>query len=314
MDNIEYSIIIPIFNEEDNINELYRCLIQTMESLSNHYEIIFVNDGSEDASLELMKKLYQQDSKVKIIDLSRNFGHEIAITAGFDHASGKAVIVMDGDLQHPPEVIPELIRKWKEGYETVNTIREDTEGIGFFKKWTATLFYKLMRRLTGIDVTYTSNFKLIDRKVVNSFNSIRERVRFLRGLIKWVGFKQGEVRYIAKKRYAGYSKYLIRKMIKLAIDGITSFSSIPLRIATYIGIIVSSLSFIYIFYAIYIRLFTNYAVPGWTSILVAVLFLGGVQLLTIGIMGEYIGRIYEETKQRPLYLVRKTWGINEEKI
>lgn len=308
---IEYSIIIPIFNEEGTINELSSRLIQTMKSLSDYYEIIFINDGSKDNSLKLIEKLSYQDCKIKIIDLSRNFGHEIAITAGLDYAKGEAIIIMDGDLQHPPEVIPELIKKWKNGYEIINTIRQDNKEISLFKKFSAILFYKLMINLTGIDISYASNFKLIDKKVLNSLKSIRERIRFLRGLIKWIGFKQEKVKYVAQKRYAGYSKYSIKKMIKLAIDGITSFTLIPLRIATYIGIIVSLISFIYGLYVLYIKLFTNYAVPGWTSLLGAVLFLGGIQLLTIGVMGEYIGRIYEETKQRPLYFIRKTWRINK---
>lgn len=309
------SIVVPVFNEEGNIHELYRRLKKVMITLKYYYEAIFVDDGSKDKSLHLLKEISETDKQVKVISFSRNFGHQIAISAGMEYASGDAVIVMDADLQHPPELIPELINKWIEGFEIVSTIREDEKEIGFLKKFTASAFYKLINRISDTNIQANApDFRLLDRKVINILKLMPERARFVRGLISWVGFKQTSIRFIADKRNAGATKYSLKKMLKFAFDGITAFSSFPLRIATHLGIIATAIPLPYTIYAIYIRLFTNLAVPGWTSILVAVVFLGGVQLITIGIIGEYIARIYDEVKGRPLYIINEIVGFDNHLI
>lgn len=304
------SIIVPLFNEEAVIPQFYERLKKVMDSQDGDYEIIFINDGSTDRSMEALLKLRQSDPRIKIIEFSRNFGHQIAITAGLDHAQGKAVIVMDGDLQHPPEVIPKLIQKWKEGFELVYTVRKETKDAGYFKNLSASLFYSLINKIGDIQIPkHGADFRLVDRRVLESLKLMRERSRFMRGLFNWVGYSQTSVEFEADVRYAGVTKYSFKKMIQFALDGITSFSSFPLRISTYFGFMVSVISFLYAAFAIYARLFTDIALPGWTSILVAVLFLGGVQLITIGLLGEYIGRIYNEVKQRPLYIIRNKFGL-----
>jgi glycosyltransferase involved in cell wall biosynthesis len=283
-----------------------------MKVIGESYEIIFVNDGSRDKSLEILESLYKNDDNIKIIDFSRNFGHQIAITAGIEHTQGKAVIVMDADLQHPPELIPEMIKKWKEGFDIVYTIREKTVDEGFIKKITSNIFYKILNKIANINISENApDFRLLDQKVVDSLKSIKERARFIRGLINWVGFSQTGIRFIAPKRYTGKTKYSLGKMLKFSIDGITSFSSFPLKIASHFGFILSSLGFLYAVYAIYMKLFSNSVIQGWTSILITVLILSGVQLITIGIIGEYISRIYEESKQRPLYITKKTLGFGD---
>lgn len=303
---IVYSIVVPVYNEKEVLSELYKRITSVMDKLSEPYEIIFVNDGSNDGSLELMKTLYSQDSQVKIISFSRNFGHQIAITAGLDYASGEAVITIDADLQDPPEVMPDLIDKWKEGFDVAYGIREKRAGESFFKLSTASIFYRFLGKITDTNIPVdTGDFRLMSRKVVESLKNIRERNRFVRGLVSWVGYRQIGVNYKREKRFAGRTKYPLRKMLKFAIDGVSSFSFLPLRIASYGGFVISGLGLIYAVYAIFIKLFIPKAVPGWASIMVAILFLGGVQLIAIGIIGEYIARIGQETKQRPLYIIKE---------
>lgn len=308
------SIIVPCFNEEDNLNEIYSRLSSVMQTLGEEYELIFVDDGSTDNSLVRLTELYTGDSSVKVLEFSRNFGHQSAICAGLDCAQGDAVIMMDADLQHPPELIPTLIEKWKQGYEIVYTVRNDPPGISLFKKITAKAFYKFINAITQNHIPENSaDFRLFDKKIVEQFRSLKEKTKFLRGLVAWVGFKQYPVYYDAAPRYAARSKYTVWKMIKFAFDGITSFSAFPLRIATILGMLVSSFSFVYAAYAIYIRLFTHEALPGWTSVLVAVLFLGSAQLLSLGVIGEYLNRVYTETKSRPTYILRNAYGYQDSK-
>lgn len=275
-------------------------------------KLFFINDGSTDNSLKIMKQLQTHDKRIKIIDFSRNFGHQIAITAGIDFTSGDAVITIDADLQDPPEVIPDLIKKWKEGYEVIYGIREKRKGENFFKKITALIFYRLINKMTMINMPPDSgDFRLIDKKVVNNLKNIRENNRYVRGLTYWIGFKQIGVPYERDKRFAGKSKYPIKKLFKLAYDAIFSFSNFPLKIATYFGFIVSFLSFLYLIYALIIKLFTNSVIHGWTSLMISILFLGGVQLICLGIIGEYIARINDEVKKRPLYIIKEI--IDEDK-
>ena len=259
-----------------------------------------------------MKQLHTHDKRIKIIDFSRNFGHQIAITAGIDFTSGDAVITIDADLQDPPEVIPDLIKKWKEGYEVIYGIREKRKGENFFKKISTLIFYRLINKMTMINMPPDSgDFRLIDKKVVNNLKNIRENNRYVRGLTYWIGFKQIGVPYERDKRFAGKSKYPIKKLFKLAYDAIFSFSNFPLKIATYFGFIVSFLSFLYLIYALIIKLFTNSVIHGWTSLMISILFLGGVQLICLGIIGEYIARINDEVKKRPLYIIKEI--IDEDK-
>ena len=310
--NYVYSIVIPVLNEEKVLNELYQRLTKVMTDIGESYEIIFINDGSTDNSLKIMKQLQTHDKRIKIIDFSRNFGHQIAITAGIDFTSGDAVITIDADLQDPPEVIPNLIKKWKEGYEVIYGIREKRKGENFFKKISTLIFYRLINKMTMINMPPDSgDFRLIDKKVVNNLKNIRENNRYVRGLTYWIGFKQIGVPYERDKRFAGKSKYPIKKLFKLAYDAIFSFSNFPLKIATYFGFIVSFLSFLYLIYALIIKLFTNSVIHGWTSLMISILFLGGVQLICLGIIGEYIARINDEVKKRPLYIIKEI--IDEDK-
>jgi dolichol-phosphate mannosyltransferase len=306
------SVVLPVFNEEQILPTLYTRLSGVMQELDETYELVFVNDGSRDGSLAFLKSLSAADPAVKIVSLSRNFGHQIAITCGLDHAVGKAVIIMDADLQDPPEVIARFVEKWRDGYDVVYAVREKRYGENFFKRGTAALFYRLLRALTHIDIPIDAgDFRLLSRRAVNSLQSTRERSRFVRGLVIWVGYRQTGVRFTREERGAGETKYPFRKMLKFALDGITAFSSVPLQAATYLGLVISGLSFLYIVYAVVAKLFTSHTITGWTSIIVAVLFLGGVQLLALGVIGEYISRIYEEVKQRPLYLVDERVGFED---
>ena len=305
------SVVVPVYNEELMMKDFYDELRRTMDGLKHPFEIILVNDGSLDGSLALIKRLRAGDQRIKIISLSRNFGHQAALTAGLDVAKGNAVIMMDADLQHPPQLIPELIRHWEMGYEVVYTIRKETEKVGFFKKHSSAFFYRVLGLLTNVQVSQgASDFRLLDQKVVERFRMIKEKARFLRGLVNWLGFRQVSVEFSAPGRPAGGSKYSLKRMMKFAIDGITTFSGAPLQLAMYLGFLIALLAFLYLAYAIIIRLFTDAAMPGWASLIATVLFLGGVQLITLGIMGEYIYRIYEEVKQRPIYIVDEALGFD----
>lgn len=306
-----YSIVVPVYNEEDVLIELYNRLDKVLTDLDGKTEIIFINDGSQDRTLELLKELHQQDSRIKIIDFSRNFGHQLAITAGIDHASGQACIIIDADLQDPPEVIPELIKVWQEGYEVVYAIRSEREGETRFKKITALLFYRLFKKITDTDVPINvGDFRLIDWKVIDVFRSMRERHRYVRGMISWIGFRQTSVYFKREERFAGETKYPFWRMLKFALDGITSFSHYPLKLATLLGFFFSVVSFLLGIWAISVRLLTNKAVHGWTSLILTIIFLGGIQLLTLGIIGEYIGRVFDDVKQRPLYIIQSEIGFD----
>lgn len=310
MEKISVSIVTPIYNEQEALPELYRRVIAVMEGTGLPFEFLFVNDGSTDGSLEQMIEFARTDPRVRVIEFSRNFGHQAAILAGLDYARGDAVITLDGDLQHPPELIPALIARWQEGYEIVYTRREGTENAGPLKDWSAHFFYRLLNRLCDIHVDPgTADFRLMDRRVVDVLRSLRERALFLRGMVSWVGYRQIALPYTAQPRYAGQSKYSFLKMLRFALDGITSFSSLPLYVSMFIGLVISAASFAYGLYAIITRLFTDRAVEGWASVLVAVLFLGGILLITLGFHGIYLARIYHEVKGRPHYLVRQVYGF-----
>lgn len=307
------SVIVPIFNEELVIPELYRRLCQVLEQVEGGYEILFVNDGSRDRSFEILAELATVDPHVRVINLSRNFGHQIAITAGMDHAAGDAVVIIDADLQDPPELIHEMLAKWREGYDVIYAIRKSREGETAFKKFTASFFYRVLARITNLNIPVdTGDFRLMSRQAVDSLNRIREKNRFVRGLVSWVGFRQTGVLFERQERFAGETKYPLKKMLKFALDGITSFSFFPLQLATYSGFVVSGCSFL-VMLAILVRKVLNpsYGVTGWSSLMVAILFLGGIQLITMGIIGEYIGRIYDEVKQRPLYFAKDMLGFSQ---
>ena len=303
---ITYSIIAPIYNEFENLPELYRRVKEVLDSTGEPWELILVDDGSSDGSTDRIRELAAKDEIVRPVIFARNFGHQIAVTAGLDYARGEAVVIIDADLQDPPEVILELAKKWKEGYEVVYAVRAEREGESWFKLLTASIFYRLIYRITDVKIPLdTGDFRLIDRKVVNIMGQMREKHRFLRGMAAWVGFKQIGVEYKRAARLSGVTKYPLKKMIRFASDGITGFSYFPLQIATYIGFVAAVLAVIAIPVVIMERLVNPDAFYGQASTLIAVLFFGGVQLISLGILGEYIGRIYDEVKGRPLYVVRE---------
>ncbi|MEK7311888.1 MAG: glycosyltransferase family 2 protein [Chloroflexota bacterium] len=305
-----YSIVVPIFNEEETIPEIYRRMAAVLDGLDGPSELILVNDGSRDNSLNLMRDLAVRDSRVKVISFSRNFGHQMAITAGIDHAAGNAVVVIDADLQDPPEAIPDLINAWKGGAELVYAVRAERKGETFFKKLTASLFYRLISSMADLKIPLDSgDFRLMDRKVVEALKQVREHHRFMRGLSVWVGFKQAGVPYVRQERYAGTTKYPLKKMIRFATDGITSFSYVPLQLATTAGFVFAGLALVAIPIVAVLRLAGSDFFFGQATTLISVLFLGGVQLIFLGILGEYLGRIYDEVKKRPLYLISEKIGF-----
>ena len=302
---ITYSIIAPIFNERDNIPELHRRVSEVMDTTGEPWELVMVDDGSTDGSTDMILELGKRDKRVRPVIFARNFGHQIAITAGWDYARGDAVVIIDADLQDPPELVLEMAKKWKEGYEVVYAVRAEREGESWFKLWTASLFYRIIYRITDVKIPLdTGDFRLMDRKVVNVLKSMRERHRFPRGMSAWVGFKQIGVEYKRAARTAGETKYPFRKMFRLALNAITGFSYFPLQVATYIGFFSAGVAAIAIPVVIYMRVTGSQAFFGQATTLIAVLFLGGVQLISLGILGEYIGRLYDEAKGRPLYIVR----------
>jgi dolichol-phosphate mannosyltransferase len=303
--NFKLSVVVPIFNEEPNILELNGRLTKALATMEN-YEVIFVDDGSKDKTLSLIKKLSAENEKIKYLSFSRNFGHQNALRAGLAYASGDCVVSMDGDLQHPPELIPKLVEKWQEGFKIVYTVRQDSQKLSFFKKGTAKLFYALMAKLSDVNIPRgAADFRLLDRQIVEIILKIEENTFFLRGLVAWLGFDQFAIEYAPEERFAGKTKYSLKKMISFAITGITSFSVKPLRLATVAGFVIAFLAFLYALYALYIKIFTDSALSGWTSVLVSVLFLSGIQLITFGIMGEYIGKLFMQAKGRPNYIIKE---------
>jgi glycosyltransferase involved in cell wall biosynthesis len=303
---VTISIVAPIFNELDNLPELHRRVSEVMSGIKETWELVLVDDGSTDGSTERILELAKQDKHVRPIIFARNFGHQPAITAGWDYARGDAVVIIDADLQDPPEAIPELIEKWREGYEVVYAVRAEREGETWFKKMTAALFYRIVRRITDVNIPVdTGDFRLMDRKVVDVLKTMHERHRFPRGMSAWVGFRQIGVPYRRAARHAGVTKYPFNKMVKLALNAITGYSYFPLQLATYFGFAAAGVAIIAIPVVIIMRLAGHGAFTGQATTLIAVLFLGGVQLIFLGVLGEYLGRIYDEVKGRPLYIVRE---------
>jgi dolichol-phosphate mannosyltransferase len=312
-ESITFSVVAPIFNEVDSLPELHRRVKEVMGSLDEGWELILVDDGSTDGSSDRIRHLGMTDPQVRAVIFARNFGHQIAVTAGLDYSRGDAVIIIDADLQDPPEIIPDLIAKWRKGYEVVYAVRRERRGEGWFKRATASLFYRLIYQITDVDIPVdTGDFRLIDRKVVDALNSMRERHRFLRGMSSWVGFRQIGVQYDRDPRFAGETKYNLRKMVDFALNAVTGFSYFPLQLATFFGFASAVVSALAIPIVIVLRLMGNQAFFGQATTLIAVLFLGGVQLISLGILGEYLGRLYDEAKGRPLYVVREALSMEEE--
>jgi len=308
------SVIVPCFNEEAAIREMHNRLSTVLRQLPGFgIEIIYVDDGSSDGTVSILEQLQSEDQCVRVVSLSRNFGHQTAVTAGLEHASGDCVVIIDADLQDPPEVIAEMVARWRDGYEVVYGVRANRDGETRFKLWTAKAFYRLMNRLSKIKIPLdVGDFRLIDRKVVNALLAMPERDRFLRGMVSWVGFKQIAVFYRRDPRRAGESKYPLLKMIEFALDGILSSSFAPLRLAMWTGFAAIGVALAGLVYAVLLRLFTTDWVRGWSSLFVAILFMGGVQLISLGVIGEYIGRIYGEVKKRPLYFVSERLGFERD--
>lgn len=302
------SIVIPIFNEELIIDELDRRVRGLLDGIASElqlsWEVVFVNDGSKDRSLEKLRELAAREPRYRVLGFSRNFGHQMAITAGMDRADGDAVVVMDADLQDPPEVVHEMVLRWRDGYDVVYGVRSKRQGETFFKLATAALFYRLLRRLTGVDIPLdTGDFRLMSRPVVLTMRALRERHRFVRGLVAWVGFRQCAVQYERQARLAGETKYPLAKMVRFAVDGITSFSTLPLKLATWLGALSGLFAIGVGVWAVYVKFFMSGVVPGWTTIMILVAFSSSAQLIMMGVLGEYIGRAYEQLKGRPLYIV-----------
>lgn len=314
--SINLSIVIPIYNEEAVIPQLIKRLNAVILSLEERFgvlpsqvEILLVNDGSRDGSYEILRSLCTSKAGLRLINLARNFGHQLAITAGIELSRGQAVAVMDGDLQDPPEFVLDLYQKLQEGYDVVYALRETRCGESWFKLVSASLFYRVLRRMVDADIPLDAgDFRIMTRRVVDQFKQMRETHRFVRGMVSWVGFKQTGLNYVRDKRFAGKTKFSLSKMIRFALDGITSFSTIPLRLSSYLGIATAFSGFLYMIYVFYLRLFTSKTVTGWSSTMVIILLLSGLQLISLGVIGEYIGRLYDETKRRPLYVIE---GIYE---
>jgi dolichol-phosphate mannosyltransferase len=306
---MKYSVIIPVYNEEAIIPELHRRLKHTIDNIGMETEVIFVDDNSTDRTFSIIESLHKTDQRFKIIRLARNFGHQVAITAGMEFADGEAVILMDGDLQDPPELLPTLLAKWTEGYQVVYTIKKSRKE-NVLKRFAFASFYRLMHTFSSISIPMEAgNFSLMDRRVVDVIRSMPERNRYISGMRAWAGFRQTGVEFDREARFAGKPKMSIRKLIDLALDGLISFSNAPLRLAIYVGLAVAVISFIGGLYVIYEKLFTDKAIAGWASTIVAITFIGSMVLLTLGVIGEYIGRIYDEVKQRPIYIVKDKIGL-----
>jgi dolichol-phosphate mannosyltransferase len=305
MNKIDISVVAPVYKEQEIIRDFYSQLVTTMERTGMIFEIIFVNDDYPDSeTMHILKDIYKNDPRVVVIGLTRNFGHQVALTAGIDYARGEAVIMLDSDLQHPPELIKTLIDHWKKGYDIVYTVRQDVLGETFFKKFSAKIFYMIMSRISDIDMGLNcADYRLMTRKVVNEFKRVKEKTRFLRGIVSWMGYRKIGVPYIAQERIKGTSKYPLKKIFSFALEGILSFSNFPIRVISLVGAIISSVSFFYILKVAYFVWLTDEIVPDVLPITSIILFLCGVQMLMLGVIGEYVARIFTETKNRPLYLV-----------
>ena len=304
---MDISVVIPVFNEESNLLVLHERLVNVVTSISNKYELIFVNDGSKDKSLQILKELAKKNPQIKYIDFSKNFGHQLAVFAGLEHAKGDAIVIIDADLQDPPELIKDLYHKMNEGYDVVFAQREQRVGESWHKLITAKLFYRFINRLSDVSIPLdTGDFRIFSKKINDIIVSMPERNKFLRGQIAWTGFNQTSIQYRREERYAGKTNYSYSKMFSFAFDGITAFSNLPLRLATYLGFVVSLISFFFILYTLYQKYINGNVVQGWSSLMVSILFIGGVQLICLGIIGEYLGRIMDNVKQRPLYIVRES--------
>jgi glycosyltransferase involved in cell wall biosynthesis len=309
--SVELSVVVPVYNEQESIPELYQRLTSVLAGVVRSYEVILVDDGSHDLTWEIIRELAGRDGRVKGVSFSRNFGHQMAFTAGLDHADGDGVVIMDADLQDPPELLPELVARWRAGFDVVYAVRARRKGETLFKLFTAAAFYRLLRRITHVDIPVdTGDFRLMSRKAVEAFRHMPERHRFTRGMVAWMGFRQVGVPYVRAARHAGETKYPLRKMLRLASDGIISFSYLPLQLATWVGLLVGTLAFVALVAALVVRL-TGGAMPAWAIAAGALAFLAGVQLVAVGLLGEYVGRVLDEVKRRPLYLVRETVGLGE---
>jgi dolichol-phosphate mannosyltransferase len=308
------SLVLPVFNEEEGIPELERrlgALFAGLQGVGDAWEVIFIDDGSKDRSLELLEAMAARDRRYKIVAFSRNFGHQLAITAGVDRAEGDAVVVMDSDLQDPPEIVGEMLEKYRGGYDVVYAMREKRAGETIFKKVTAAIFYRTLNKMLGVKIPVdVGDFRLMSRPVVLTLRALREQHRFVRGLVAWLGFKQTAVKYSRPARFAGETKYPLRKMLRFAVDGITSFSIVPLRFATWLGVLSGALAIGVAAWAFYVKLHQRGVVPGWTTIMLLVAFASSAQLLMTGSLGEYVGRIYEEVKRRPLYVIAKETNMD----
>jgi dolichol-phosphate mannosyltransferase len=304
-------VVVPCYNEEEALPATHQTLTRVLQSLNAvDFELIYIDDGSSDRSLPILETIQSRDQRVRVISFTRNFGHQIAVTAGLEHAAGDAAVIIDADLQDPPEVIEEMLELWRGGAQVVYGVRRKREGETLFKIWTAKWFYRVISRFSNIKIPLdTGDFRLIDRKVVDAITAMPERDRFTRGMVSWVGFKQVPLAYTRQARHRGQTKYPFGKMVRFAADGLLSFSMTPLRLAIWMGFATAGLALIGIVYAFFIRLLTDSWVQGWAMLFIAMLFLGGVQLVFLGILGEYIGRIFGEVKQRPLYLVQKRLGF-----
>lgn len=306
----DLTLVIPLYNEEENIDYLFTRLFTVLDSLDISYEIVCINDGSRDRTWDYLLKYHQENPVIKIINFSRNFGKEIALTAGLDHAIGQAIIPIDADLQDPPELIKEMISKWRQGYDVVYCTRRSRVGETWLKRFTADYFYRTLGHLSKVPIpSNTGDFRLLDRRVVEALKQMPERNRFMKGLFAWVGFKQTAIYFDRDPRFRGETKWNYWKLWNLALDGITSFSLLPLKVWSYVGSIISFISLLYAIYLILRTLILGIDLPGYASLMVAILFLGGIQLISLGVLGEYLGRVYEEVKNRPLYLIRDSHGF-----
>lgn len=313
LNRVEISIIVPCYNEEEGLDLLFERLFTVLNNLNLSYEIVCVDDGSRDKTLERLIDYHHRYHAIKVISLSRNFGKDIALTAGLENAQGQAIIPIDADLQDPPELIEELIEKWRQGYDVVSGKRRSRQGESWVKKTTANVFYRIISRISSVPIPRdTGDFRLLDRRVVDAIKTMPERTRFMKGLFAWVGFKQTYIEYDRPNRVQGNTKWNYWKLWNFALDGITSFSLVPLKVWSYLGLFLSLLAFTYGSFLIIRTIILGIDVPGYASLMVTILFIGGVQLITLGILGEYLGRIYEETKQRPLYLIRERYGFRED--